>query len=445
MSFISLLKKANQDAPDGIKRIASPFIHGQLINDSRFQAQYQALLNLYSLSDDEINGIQVRLLKETLERAYSSIPFYRKSFNEAGFNPATVSSLDDLKHLPLLTKEQVRASFGELSNPDVSDYYEATTGGSTGHALRMQLSRSSIYRERAFICHYLSLFGYSYRKSRMATFRGISSRKGFSKLNPLYNEIQLSPFLLSKATVAKYADAIDSFKAEFIQGYPSAIANFCVLALQMDVKLKSSIKTVLLISENLLPWQKDAIEAFFQCPIAMFYGHTERSIFAERSVNYDEGYVFQPLYGVVELVEHNTGNIVCTGFINDRMPLIRYALDDEAISLGGNHYEIRGHRTGEALLGCNGERVTQTSFEGLHFPLLSDIAAYQLIQREQGKAVFCFISDQVFDDAMLRRCEQELRSVCPCLEWMANQVDRFELTSRGKFKPLLVFDQAKGD
>ncbi len=59
------------------------------------------------LSGEEIRSLQLRRLRAVLERCGNS-PFYREWFREAGFDPARVSSLDDLRALPFMDKETLR-------------------------------------------------------------------------------------------------------------------------------------------------------------------------------------------------------------------------------------------------------------------------------------------------------------------------------------------------
>lgn len=432
---IALLKKLNQTLPDGVKKLAAPIIRRQLIGNQVFLDQYRDLERAELLSEDELNELQFLKLKDALIRAYENVPYYHELFDKVRFSPYAMSSFDDIKKIPFLEKSTIQSCPEALQDETCVDYYTATTGGSTGIATTISLDRASIYKERAFIYHFWKHFGYDFKSSKLATFRGVPGEKLF-KLNPLYNEIQLTPFNLSSSTIDSYVNAIDSFGAEYIQGYPSAIAQFCMLAKEKKIQLKNQITAVFLISENILDWQEMAMKDFFSCPLVPFYGHTERSVFAECYLGIENGYSFDRLYGYTEILED--GTIVCTGFINPRMPLIRYMLDDEAILLANSRYKIIGHRDGTSIVGRNGEKITQTSFEGMHVGALSKVRAYQLVQEEKGKCSFLFKAEERLDKSTVGRIVEELNSGIPALTWEAIQVDTFILTDRGKYKPILV-------
>jgi len=60
---------------------------------------------------EALEAIQIRRLQVTLERAYASVPFYRKSFGDAGITPADIQTLDDLKKIPFTTKQDLRDNY----------------------------------------------------------------------------------------------------------------------------------------------------------------------------------------------------------------------------------------------------------------------------------------------------------------------------------------------
>ena len=43
----------------------------------------------------EIKDLQLNRLKDTVERIYSNVPYYKKKLDEAGVTPDSIKSLDD--------------------------------------------------------------------------------------------------------------------------------------------------------------------------------------------------------------------------------------------------------------------------------------------------------------------------------------------------------------
>mgnify|MGYP002578694872 CR=1 FL=1 len=59
----------------------------------------------------ELEGLQLERLRETLVNCYENIDFYKKSFDEAGFDPHTIESLEDLRKAPFTTKQDMRDAY----------------------------------------------------------------------------------------------------------------------------------------------------------------------------------------------------------------------------------------------------------------------------------------------------------------------------------------------
>ncbi len=87
-------------------------------------------------SQDEIREMQLEGLKKTLVNVYENIPFYKQSFDEAGFDPRSLESLDDLAKVPFVTKQDLRDAYpyGMLAVPlkDVKEIHMSS--GTTGVA-----------------------------------------------------------------------------------------------------------------------------------------------------------------------------------------------------------------------------------------------------------------------------------------------------------------------
>ncbi len=88
-----------------------------------------------TLQRRELEALQLRRLRETLERCTRS-PFYREWFREAGFDPAAVASLEDIRRLPCMDKNTLRggdpARFLTVPMDDIVRVHSSS--GTTGQA-----------------------------------------------------------------------------------------------------------------------------------------------------------------------------------------------------------------------------------------------------------------------------------------------------------------------
>ncbi len=82
---------------------------------------------------EQIRELQLTRLKALVERIYS-IPFYQRRFKEKGILPGDIKTLEDLKHLPFTTKQDLRDTypFGMFAVPLEEVVRLHASSGTTG-------------------------------------------------------------------------------------------------------------------------------------------------------------------------------------------------------------------------------------------------------------------------------------------------------------------------
>ena len=430
---IAAIKKLNENMPYWMKRPFAHIIRNRLIENKVFLKQYELLEQADGMTEQEKIKLQLDNLKNVLVHAYQHTVYYREIMDSIGFNPESVTAPEDLKKLPVLTKELLKENYEKLLADDIDNFYDVRTGGTTGEPIHVLMERDAIYREWAFTYHYWSKFGYDYRTSKLATLRGVDLHGRLYEINPLYQEIRLNVFKLNRDNIKEYIQRIDGYGADFVYGYPSAVYNLCRLAQEVGIKLEHRFKAALLISENLYNFQEAEIRSVLACPIAIFYGHSERAVFAER---YNKGYVFQSLYGVTEI--NDAGNPVVTGFVNGKIPLIRYLVDDYIEPVNGREMNIIGHRGTDILIGRNGEQISAAAIN-FHDDTFAEIKSFQFVQDTPGKCILYVVpaAGRLSDKDYRRitdRVSGKLQNALLCKVEQSNDI---VLTERGKYKMVI--------
>jgi len=64
----------------------------------------------------KLKEFQLKRLKLLLTHAYENVPLYNKMFKEFNFDPHSLSNIDQLKVLPILTKEKIRKNLVDTRN-----------------------------------------------------------------------------------------------------------------------------------------------------------------------------------------------------------------------------------------------------------------------------------------------------------------------------------------
>ncbi len=86
------------------------------------------------MSRENLEELQLRRLKETVFRVYAFVPAYKAKMDEKGIKPDDINSLDDLKHLPFTTKQDLRDNypFGLFAIPMSEVVRIHSSSGTTG-------------------------------------------------------------------------------------------------------------------------------------------------------------------------------------------------------------------------------------------------------------------------------------------------------------------------
>ncbi|ANE23038.1 phenylacetate--CoA ligase [Denitrobacterium detoxificans] len=92
--------------------------------------------DILTMPHEKIEQIQIEGIKQTVINCYEHIPFYKQSFDDAGFDPYAVQSLEDLQKAPFVTKQDLRDAYpyGMLAVPQSEVREIHMSSGTTGVA-----------------------------------------------------------------------------------------------------------------------------------------------------------------------------------------------------------------------------------------------------------------------------------------------------------------------
>jgi phenylacetate-CoA ligase len=98
------------------------------------------------MNRDELRIVQGERLRETVERVYFHVPYYRHKMQEKGLGPENIQSLDDLSQLPFTTKTDLRDNypFGLFASPMSEIVRLHASSGTTGKPTVVGYSRRDI-------------------------------------------------------------------------------------------------------------------------------------------------------------------------------------------------------------------------------------------------------------------------------------------------------------
>jgi phenylacetate-CoA ligase len=342
-------------------------------------------------------------------------------------------NLEDLSSLPILTKAVVSSDPEAFCLAEAGDYDVDFTSGSSGRPpMKLYLERARNVREIAFLHHIWSRIGYRLGDGR-AILRDYAANiplKGVTwRYDAPLRELWLSPFHLNETTMDRYLELLHVYQVKYLYGVPSAIHVLARHASARCWEPPRSLRGVISASETVFSHQRRIIRTAFRVPVLSYYGMSERVALAGELVNQPGSYEFEPLYGIVELVDNSghaiteigkRGRLVCTGLFNKAMSLVRYDTGDRAtlvrIATPENCYrmqvrDIRSRWNQEFVIGRNNEKVSMVN---LHEDI-GIVSDYQYVQSCAGLATIrvvpCSGVTQAELENLLNRIQKPVQGV----------------------------------
>ena len=286
---------------------------------------------------------QTARLAEVLDRAATRVPYYREAWRKRRVS-GDHRSWEVLDHWPILTKDEVRTNPRAFVADDVSAsrLFRVSTSGTSGSPLTMWRSR------RASVAWY-ALF-----EARTRRWYGVDRSVPWALLggqvvvpperevppfwvwNRPLRQLYLSSLHLKLQNVAAYRDALERHGIEYLYGYASSMAWLARLSLEADVRMPP-MRVAISNAEPMSSQQRTVIEAAFGCAVRDTYGMVE-SVAAASECEHGTMHMW-PDAGIVELLDaaaahgavEGSHRMICTGLLNDAMPLVRYDVGDRAV------------------------------------------------------------------------------------------------------------------
>lgn len=416
------------------------------------------------LSHDELAARQLVALKRLLWRAYEDVPWYGRRFREHGVTPHDVRTLDDVRKLPLLTREEVRASADERTavRPPLP-VITKTTSGSSGRPITIRYDAESEWWRQA-----IKWRGYSWAGvrpgDRILHYWGPSAvkppmtrRAKIAADRWIRRELYVDCVDQSERGLAAAVDAIRRFRPHAIISYAQAGGNLAryVLATKPDGMPRVRF---LPTAEQLLDHDRRDIERAFGPDVFDSYGSRETMLLGMECEAHDGLHV--PVENILlEILVTEPdgtrrparlgeiGEVAVTDLHNSAAPLIRYVNGDLARAgetttcrCGRAHprlASVEGRKT-DTLFDGYGGRVQGMLFPVLMLPLAEAVKHYQAVQKKDRSIVVKIVPTEKFDGAtrslLLDRLGTAIRGVPIDLEL----VDDIPAHASGKQRPVVV-------
>jgi phenylacetate-CoA ligase len=316
-------------------------LRGYYLNWSRYgggtEEQVEAALERERWSREKLADLQNERLAYILERAAVKVPFYRQEWSN--------KNIDDrrsLRNWSVLKKKSLRGNKEAFLAVDMNPkrLFLEHTSGTTGTPVEFWSDRATLQSWYALAeARWRRWYGVS-RHDRWAIIGGQQVVSFHQKRPPFWvwnaglNQLYMSALHIKPDFLRHYLDAIRRYKIVYLYGYSSSLYWLALAALENKVNL--NLKVVLTNAEPLYDFQRDAIRRAFNCPVRETYGLCEM-VCAMSECEFGKLHLWTEA-GVAELLDEDDqpvkqgapGKLVCTGLLNEAMPLVRYEVMDQA-------------------------------------------------------------------------------------------------------------------
>jgi len=436
-----------------------PLHHWMLRRDAGYY--YEMLDRSQWLPPGAIRELQEAKLRRLVTHAYWHVPYYREAMDRLAIRPDEIRTLEDLRKLPLLSKDDVRENlyFDLMSDSHrKKDVYRITTSGSTGEPLVCWVDRHQLELRWAATLRGQEWTGYRFgdRTVRLwhQTIGMDRVQVSKEKLDALMCRRRFVPaFELSDEGVRRMERLIRDVAPTLVDGYAES---FHYLARKgLDPGLKSlGIKGIISSAQTLDSESREAIEKAFGTRVFDKYGSREFSGIAYECDRHEGHHVVAECYHVEILAggrpaaPGELGEVVITDLNNYVMPFIRYrigdlayAMDETAACPCGRGLPRLGAVEGRVqsiVVGANGVAMPSSFF--LH--VLKDygyaFSRFQIEQARPGEIVFRYVPAGRFHARVLEQVFALFREYLGAsMRITPEQVEQIALGRTGKHQVVI--------
>jgi phenylacetate-CoA ligase len=419
-------------------------------NYNKYKQQYTRRLKY---SRKEVSAYQNQELASILKYSVMNIPYYKDVFSKNNFDVTHVKTVEDLKCLPLLEKDTLRKIPQQFVNESQKKVLTLHTTGTTGTPLRIYCNNYDRQRNYAYFDRWLESLGIG-ASGKRATIGGRiivpqkQDKPPFWRYSYFQKNMLYSSYHLTDENMGSYIDALRKYSPGYIDTYPSSIYSIAEFAMRNGINLKGITNYIVTSAETLFSYMRSTIESAFEAKIYDQYGAAEMCVFVGQCKN--GRYHIHDDYGIVEFIADNgapakpgeEAEIVCTGFVNKTMPLIRYRIGDRGV-LSDEKCEcglpfpvmekIIG-RMDDVIITPDGKKVGRLSPVLKGFP----IKEAQYVQEDINVLKVLIVKGETYSEKTQKDVEQELRKrVGNAIQVEFKYVDHIIRGKGGKLKSIV--------
>ncbi len=374
-----------------------------------------------SMPREELEKLQFLRLKETLERVYQRVPYYRQIFQEKGVEPGDIKNVADVTLLPFTTKEDLRRNYpyGLFAVPMSEIVRVHSSSGTTGIPTVVGYTRGDIEIWSELIARTLASGGVN-EKSVVQIGYGYGLFTGGLGLHYGAEKIGATVIPVSGGQTKRQVHIMVDFGTTALACTPSYALYIAEVMEEMEIDAsKLKLQSGFFGAE---PWSermRRVIESRMGINAYDIYGLSEvigpgvsSECAVKKGLHICEDHflaeIINPETGET-LPDGSTGELVLTSLTKEALPVIRYrtrditSLNRQVCDCGRIHArmdKISG-RSDDMLI-IRGVNVFPSQIESVLLEMGNTEPHYQIIVDRQGSLdsmeVLVEVSEEMFSD-----------------------------------------------
>lgn len=395
-------------------------------------AAYQELDRTQWLSPAELEGFQFQQLRALVAHCFEHVPYYRRVLTQAGLSSGVLSSLDEFRSLPLLTRELYQAHSAELEAKalpaGMGKAGEAYTSGTNGVPIRvLKTNREALWWSALFLrdlewCQ-MDLRGRLANVRLMAKsvdelprwLEGVAFPywthlcQGLLESGPAFTmDIRQDPY--------RQLEWLRKVNPNYLSSLPSNLDYLAGLIGESGERLPQ-LRAIQAVGESLSEAQQQRIEAAFEVPVKNSYSSTEAGYAASpcpsgAGLHVHTENVFAEVLDDQDrpCLPGQTGRLVITPLHSFLTPMLRYdILDDVTLAAEpcpcgrGLPLWTRVDGRRQPLLHLAGNRRKPVIGMILGARQVGGVHQFQIIQRSADHIIVRVVPDRSWSDGHAER------------------------------------------
>lgn len=292
---------------------------------------------------EEMRNLQLDRLKETLDRAYQRVPFYRNLFDSRGVKPSDLEKLEDISKFPFTVKNDLRDNYpyGLFAVPLEKVVRLHASSGTTGKPIVVGYTSQDLDTWAECVARFATQAGVTSKDVAQVTF-GYGLFTGAFGLHYGLERVGAAVVPASSGNSEKHIMLMQDFGTTVLVGTPSYCLHLAEVAVEMGVDpTQLPVRLGLFGAEAWSEKMREEIERAWGIKATDNYGLSEvMGPGPSGECEYTCGMHISEDFFLFEVVDPQTGQpldygqegeIVITTLTKEAMPLIRYRTRDISV------------------------------------------------------------------------------------------------------------------